>query len=192
MLGGSGKIPSFSYDMSNLEMAINRKFINLILKQLSSDWQERLGADIEFDLHQIYSNPSSCELLLSHERCIVIRIEVDIGMTKGLMSIALPYESLNSVLDQLELASPEIPSSHSSTYLDLSNVDVELTAKLGDLELTKSDLQSLQIGDILSLGQKADTPIDIIVNGECCFLGNPCLKGINKGIIIKKPFKGVS
>lgn len=191
MLGGSGEISTFSYDMSNLEMAINRKYINLILKQLSATWQAKLGLDIDFDLHQLCSKPASCDLLFSHKNCIVIRFNVQIAKILGLMTIAIPLDSLHSIFDPLE-SSSSFASSKASLIPDLSHLDIELTAKLGDVELLKSDLHSLQIGDILSLSQKANSPIEVMINGECCFLGNPCLKGTNKGIVIQKIPKGVA
>jgi flagellar motor switch protein FliM len=55
----------------------------------------------------------------------------------------------------------------------MHDASMQVTAQLSSAMMTLSDLLSLEAGDVVVLGQKADCPISMRVNGQTCFKGWP-------------------
>lgn len=54
----------------------------------------------------------------------------------------------------------------------VGDVEIHCTARVGTLSLTIAELQSLKQGQLLSLEQKTNEPIEIIVNQKVIARGN--------------------
>lgn len=183
MLGGDLDVLTHAHGMSNLEMAINRKLINLLLKQLSFAWKPIL--EVSFFINKIYAEPHSARVIPAFEPCLVSRIEIKIHHIKGLLTIAIPILSLSSLINKIELSQllgPAPAPSSSFAEINLESLPVELTARIGHIELSKKDLENLQIGDIIPLDHNAADLIPIFIDDEKIFEGKPGLIGKNKAI----------
>lgn len=194
MLGGGGAAPSFSYSLSNLELAVNRKFINMLLKDLEEAWNPFL--DLEFKVNEIsnISSQSYMEAIPKSNSYLIVRFDVTWKLFKGLMTIAIPVGSLEPVNEILESFTEEVPfhiyhlvqKDTPTEYIDLKKIEVELKARLGSLNISKQEIQELQPGDILLLDQKTHQPIDIVIGEEIPFTGIPGISGKHKGILIRQ------
>lgn len=184
-LGGDCEIPMVAKNFSSLEMAINRKFLNLFLKQLGSAWKELLSLDLS--IHEIHTAPQELPGIDRHDPCLVSRFMIDFDNIRGLITFAMPLASFMKVTAQLDSPpwisnEPEI--SKSEKTIDWRPIEMDVAASLGKLEITGEDLAHLSPGDILRLDKDSSEPIDILITGEAKFKGKPGLTGKYKGIIL--------
>lgn len=194
MLGGGGEAPSVSYSLSNLELAVSRKFINMLLKDLEEAWNPFI--DLGFTVNEISNTPSQSflESVPKSEAYLIVRFDVTWKLFTGLMTIAIPVASLEPINEILESFTEEVPShihhlvqkETPTEYIDLKKIEVELIARLGTINISNPELHELQPGDILLLDQKTHQPIDIVIGQEIPFTGIPGVIGKHKGILIRQ------
>lgn len=55
----------------------------------------------------------------------------------------------------------------------MQDAAMEVTAQLSSAMMTFNDMLTLEKGDVIVLGRKTDTPIDVLVNGQMCFKAWP-------------------
>ena len=100
----------------------------------------------------------------------IITINVKIGDVEGLMNVCLPYFTLESVMDKLNTKywfanmkdnSGEEFGEHIETVI--RKISMPIKAVLGKSTITVSDFVNLQLGDIIKLGSKVDSQLDIYV-----------------------------
>ena len=189
-LGGEGEVPESQRPLTDLELAIAKKMVNLFLNDLSEAWTSILN--VRFGLKKMETNPEMMTIIPLRELCLVTRFNVITGDAKGEMTFCLPYVNLEPIVSLLNSEqwnskgtvhqSEEIKAAHTQNLL---NVDVDFKAVLGDLQISMFDLLSLQQGDVLNLNHKVHDSIDLYVVGKKKFQGNPGLLGKNKGVSIQ-------
>ena len=189
MLGGEGSPPEIARAFTDIELAITRKLLNLLLSNLSEAWNHILT--ISFGLKDIQTNPAFIRIIPSREACITVTFNVSIGETNGLITLCFPYVALEPIAGKLRndhinrfrmRQSEDIQQAHMRNFHRL-NLDV--TPVLGTLQLTMTDLLLLQPGDIVKTHQKARNPIEVRVAGQPKFTAKPGLIGKFKGVSIQ-------
>lgn len=190
ILGGDGEVPAIARSFTELEMAIVRKIIQLLLKEFGQAWAHLL--DLRFSMKDIQTHPSFIRVISQREACLVATIKARIASTSGLITVCIPYVNLEPVSSKLgteqwtnrygSTQAEEISCAHQRNF---QRMDFDLTALLGTFELSSSELLSLQPGDILDLGAKTTQPIEVRVAGEPKFLANPGLIGRYRGVMIQ-------
>lgn len=191
MLGGGGTQNAVKRPFTDLELSISKKFFKLFLKELGSAWTSLVA--ITFSVKDLFTNPSSVRAIPQKETCLVVRMKMSVGQQKGLVTIAVPALSLEPVSGKLKseqwntrsrIKQPEdIVAAHQKNF---QNVEMPVSAILGQLQLSVDELLQLQKGDILDLGQKVHEKINITVGGTPKFRGLPGLIGKYKGVIIRE------
>lgn len=183
MLGGSGDISSSPHTTSGLEMAINRKFINLLLKQLSTAM--RPMGEMLFAIDDIFTDTRAASRLFpSYELCAVASISINIQGQDGVMTVAIPSACL---LRFLQLSDPSVflsPARPQKTAKGLQHLEVELCAYLGQCKLTEKDILELRPDDIIVLDHKIDQPIDVSVSDSWFCVAKPGLKGTHRAVAL--------
>ena len=183
MLGGDAKLPSVVQVMTNLEAAMLRKFLNLLLKQLSLEW-----ASIEktsFAIQELIPNASIHGIIANHHYSLISRFKVSFGSVQGLISLAIPCDNLFTISEQIERLIPEHARNKIKTPVSWENINVQLTARLGQTQLSQEEIKSLKPGDILPLNTVTYAPIDVLFEGDLLWRGIPGLVGKYKGIKLK-------
>ncbi|MDG1894888.1 MAG: FliM/FliN family flagellar motor switch protein [Fuerstiella sp.] len=72
-------------------------------------------------------------------------------------------------------------------------IPVNLIARLGDTTMSLAELDSLKVGDYLTLDQPVCQPMELIVDGRLQWLGHPCRLGTRQGFqIVASNREGVS
>lgn len=180
MLGGEGDAPAFSHALSNLEMAIHRKFINLFIDQLQQSCQPLIKAN--FTLTEILSNPESIQAIQKNESCLFARFDMDWNSVTGTCTLVLPCGSFG-----FEYCLPEESQTFPETDLHIKpeGIDCVLKASLGKIKLSGDEFQELHVGDILTLNREINDPIDVTINQKTVFQAVPGIDGKYKAIVIR-------
>ena len=168
MLGGPGNPLEKSRDFSEIERSIIDKIIAVCVTLLREPWKNVV--EINPVLERVETNPQFAQIIAPSEMIAIVTLNLKIGDVEGLMNICLPYFTLESVMDKLNTKywfasmkenSDENYEDHIETII--RKVDMPIRAVLGKSTITVSDFVNLQCGDIIKLGSKVDTEMDIYV-----------------------------
>ena len=89
LLGGAGTTPpAAGHKMTDIEKSVMSAFLKVVLHDLSAAW--RAVADVNFSVQSLVTEPEMFHAFAPMEGIIAITIDVVIGQTSGLLSLALP------------------------------------------------------------------------------------------------------
>ena len=179
MLGGLGTIEQDTKELTDIEKALVKKVILMIIQSLEGAWNTIVpltGKFISLD-----DNYQSIQVATAGEIVALLTFEVQIsGKHFGLFSICFPYPVLETVLGHLStqhifqtkgLVASNEERLKMVTKLNTSNVD--LRVQFGQCHITLDDFLQLNEGDIIKLDNKIHDDLIVQVNGEKKFFARP-------------------
>lgn len=168
MLGGQGNPIDKSRDFSEIERAIIDKILTVCVQLLREPWKN--VTEISPYLERVETNPQFAQIIAPSEMIAIVTINVKIGDVEGLMNVCLPYFTLESVMDKLNTKYwfSTMKDNYEEQYEEyietvVRRVTMPVKAVLGKSSITVSDFVNLQLGDIIKLGSKVDSEMDIYV-----------------------------
>lgn len=179
MLGGVGNIETQTRDLTDIEKALTKKVINIIIKSLEDSWNTIIpitGKFISLD-----DNYQSIQVATAGEIVALLTFEVQIsGKHFGLFSLCFPYPVLETVLGHLStqhiFQTKGLVASNDERMKMISKINtsnVDLRVQFGQCSITLDDFLQLSEGDIIKLDNKITDDLIIMVNGEKKFFARP-------------------
>ena len=179
MLGGVGTIDAQSRELTDIEKALAKKIINIIIKSLEDSWNAIIPVTGKFI--SLDDNYQSIQVATAGEIVALLTFEVQIsGKHFGLFSICFPYPVLETVLGHLStqhifqtkgLVASNDERLKMISKINTSNVDVRV--QFGQCNITLDDFLQLSEGDIIKLDNKVSDDLIVNVNGEKKFFARP-------------------
>ena len=172
LLGGSNKelfIPS--RPMTLIETRLIQKILQRATVGLQEAW---VGIrKIEFALGEMESNPQLVQIVPPNEVVVVIGFEVKMTNRTGPMSLCIPYNVIEPLIEDLSAQSWFV-TGKSKTGADtveriaggFSGAMVELEATLATTSISLSELRSLEVGDMIVTHRPASSPAILGVEGR--------------------------
>ncbi len=179
MLGGNGTFEGKNKELTDVEKALAKKIINVIINTLKDAWNTIIPVNCKFiSLDDGYQ---SIQVATSGEIVALLTFEVQIGGKHyGLFSLCLAYSVLESVLGHLSaqhifqvkgLVATNDERQKMITKLNTSPVDVRV--QFGSCDITMEDFLQLNVGDIIKLDNKVTDDLIVQVNGKKKFFARP-------------------
>ena len=179
MLGGVGVIDPQTRELTDIEKALAKKVINIILKSLEDSWNTIVPVTNKFI--SLDDNYQSIQVATAGEIVALLTFEVQIsGKHYGLFSLCFPYPVLETVLTHLStqhifqtkgLVATNDERMKMISKLNLSTAD--LRVQFGTCNITLDDFLQLSEGDIIKLDNKVQDDLIVKVNGEKKFFARP-------------------
>ncbi len=179
MLGGVGSIDTQTRELTDIEKALAKKVINIIIKQLEDSWNTIIPVSGKFI--SLDDNYQSIQVATAGEIVALLTFEVQIqGKHFGLFSICFPYPVLETVLGHLStqhifqtkgLVASNDERLKMISKINTSNVDVRV--QFGQCSITLDDFLQLSEGDILKLDNRVQDDLIVKINGEKKFFARP-------------------
>jgi flagellar motor switch protein FliM len=174
MLGGPGTGAAPDRALSDIEQNVIDSVVKLILDGLSETW--RAITPLSFSIRGRETRPQMLQVSGPNEVVVMIAFDMRIGTARGMMNLCLPaslVEVVGAHFGQAWHRHRRDPNDTEKHWIreNLSRVPLELTAML-EARLRTGDLVALQPGDIVSLGLRADAPIEIRVGDTRKFAGH--------------------
>jgi flagellar motor switch protein FliM len=178
LLGGSNKelfIPQRPMTM------IETRLIQKILQRATVGLQESWAGirKIEFALGEMESNPQLVQIVPPNEVVVVIGFEVKLTSRTGPMSLCIPYNVIEPLMEDLSsqnwfAVSKNQRSKETEAQLvrNLTRAPLEVTGVLATTTITMQDLLGLSVGDIIVTETPASKPISVCVERERKFLAH--------------------
>ncbi len=180
ILGGTGRVADVPSELTSAEYTVADAFVGPCLDHVCKSL-ELLG-DIQWEIDERLSNPSSAQVLGSHEVAVSLYFQVSGESMMGDMRLLLPYAMLESHLDKLSRSRAggfNLEPGHLRDTVESSmrEVDLDLRVCLGEASLAIRDLMALGVGDVVPLNTRVGDSLVAPVAGVPKFNGTVGTRG---------------
>ncbi len=177
LLGGTSQdlfIPQ--RPMTQIETRLISNVTNRGLAALTEAWS--VMGQFAFEITQTESNPQLVQIVPPNEVVVVVGFELRLANRAGTMSLCIPYNVIEPVVDQLSAQnwftqSKKADHEGVSTRLTrgLGQAALDVSVVLAETTITLADLVRLQPGDIVETERSRNAPASVCVAGRRKFLG---------------------
>jgi flagellar motor switch protein FliM len=192
LLGGTGAPVARTAEMTEIELALLKTIGQFILSSLREAWSNVVP--LRPTMQEPVLSPELAQFATMAEATVMLVLEVSLFKTTGTISMCIPYQVLQPVLDSLtsqvwfgggtQTRTAADQDSRSQMGDRISQVTLPVTVELGDAEITVQTLLDLQEGHLLKLNTNANGPLPIRVDDRVKFVGQAGLSGKNIAVQI--------
>jgi flagellar motor switch protein FliM len=183
VFGGSGReaYKVEGREFTAIENNLIKKVVMSALLDLEKAWKTLLDARMTYQRSEI--NPQYAHIVPLTDVVIVVNFEIEMDYTSGVMSLCIPYSTLEPIRDKLQAGFQsdqlEVDKDWEKRLKEeLMSSGLEMVAQLGRTHLLTRDVRDLKIGDVILLDRYASDSIDIYVEGIPKFKAFP---GVHRG-----------
>ncbi|MBR6193226.1 MAG: flagellar motor switch protein FliM [Treponema sp.] len=196
LFGGSGDTGGkVNRDLTDIEQSVMEGIIVRILANMREAWTQVI--DLRPRLQQIETNPQFAQIVPPTEMVILVTLEIKIGEEAGMMNICIPYITIEPIISKLssQFWFSSVRRSSTTQYLGtlkekLSDVEMELIAEVGSMNVPIRDVVNLQIGDVIRFNTtKVDDPLVLSVGSRKKFYCQPGVVGKQRAVQIIEKIK---
>jgi flagellar motor switch protein FliM len=181
--GGEGDISMKmeGREFTEIEQKIIEKVVKAALRDLEVSWRPLLSLDIQWERSEV--NPQFITIVSPSEAVIVNSFEVEIERAKGIMSVCIPYSTIEPIRRELQTGFQgdrlEVDQAWMKRLKELlMGVTLNASVELGVTMMPLGELIHLSPGDIIQLDKNADEELIVKIENVPKFKGIP---GILKG-----------
>ena len=184
LFGGKGDTGGkVNRDLTDIEQSVMEGIIVRILANMREAWTQAI--DLRPRLQQIETNPQFAQIVPPSEMVILVTLEIKIGEESGMMNICIPYITIEPIVSKLSSSFwfSSVRRSSSTQYLEtlkekLADVEIELVATVGTINVPIRDVLSLHTGDVIRLNTvKVGDPLTLNVGDKRKFYCQPGIVG---------------
>lgn len=177
LLGGSNAelfIPQRA--LTQIEQRLVSKITDRARNGLSEAWSNVSPINLELD--DTESNPQLVQIVPPNEVVVVIGFELKMGGRAGTMSLCIPYNVIEPVMEKLVSQSWNAYGRKHDRGLqhrlveELNAARLKSNAILAETTITMNDLMSLAPGDVLMTDKMATQPVVFCIEGKRKFIAN--------------------
>lgn len=187
MLGGDGSFKNKNRELTEIDKHLILNIAETFIKRLHI-----VEGCNKREVSNIYTNIESSNKFSVSESVLIAQMTMYNGNEEiGKMHFCNPYCCMEPVLEQLEtkklLKTRDIEGQYEFTnaiYQNICSVKADMTAILGNTNISVRDLINLNVGDVLKLDNKANGVALLSVNGYNVYECKPGLIKNKKGLII--------
>ena len=171
--------------MSAIELNVIRDVISSGCPELNKGFLQL--QEIKSSLVEVVSNLRLLNFVSPEVAVVAARFKVSIDSLEGDITLVIPHSALEPL--QKKQKAKAVPTNavqnskwQSLVCNELDHMDVEIEAMLATLSLRVRDILNFQVGDVIDLGCKPDTPLKIMIENRPKFFGMAGVQGGKKAI----------
>lgn len=178
LLGGSNAdlfIPQ--RPLTAIELRLVSKILDRAVRALSEAWANIVPAT--FKTEESESNPQLVQIVPPNEVVVVVGFELKMGGRAGTMSLCIPYNVIEPVIEKLSNQSwaaykrnRRNDELRSRVAEHLTTARLTVSAILADTSIKLNDLVNLQVGDLILTEKSASAPLSIEIEGKRKYIGH--------------------
>lgn len=187
LLGGNGDRKYKMREFTDIDKNIIRQVNKGLISNLRLAWEDVL--EVQPEIEGLETNPALNQTLAPNEPVALITFSVEMGKSNTFINICIPYLSIEKVLDKLVVQywfqqndEQVLKESREKLKNRLNIVDVSITAVLGKTNIVVDDFLKLNAGDVLTLNNRFNAPIKLVIEDEEYFYAKPGILGKNMGV----------
>lgn len=170
LFGGSGTTP---YKIEGREFtAIENNLIKKVVLDALADLELAWKAILELKITYLRSevNPQFAQIVPPTDVVVVVNFEVELEYSTGVMSVCLPYASLEPVKEKLQTGyqseNMEVDKVWARRFKEyLMQAGLDIAVELGQTQISGKELLNLQKGDVIRLNHFSSDPLTASVEG---------------------------
>ncbi len=178
MLGGAGEPLDKTREFSEIELTIIEKMMIVCMQLMREPWKNVL--DINPVLDRLETNPQFAQIISPNDMIAIVTLNMKIGDVEGIMTICLPYFTLEDIMDRLNTKYwyANMQEKQDEDYQEhisdlIKKVTIPVKAILGKSVITVNDFASLQVGDVIRLNTHVDDELKVYVGNIKKFTAMP-------------------
>ncbi len=182
MLGGTGDAGIKPRPLTEIEASLMRGVLERALRELDYAFESLVR--IESRIVQLESNPQFAQIAAPTDMSIVMSFEVKIAEQRAGMTLCIPFDSLQPVLESFETQSMFSGRDATDPHVyvqqlqeSMRGVPVDVHVKFSPVSLTSADIVDLQVGDVVPLHHAVSEPLVVTVGDVPCFAAVSGRKG---------------
>lgn len=182
LFGGTGQEMDKVRGLTDIERTVVDKIINGMLVHFAEAWDNIIQMTPKVEMME--SNPQFAQIVSPSEMVVMITFELRIGESHGLMTMCIPYLTIETVAPKLNAHFWYGSKGKKATVEHLESLRkriemarVSMTAILGGSTVTVGELLDLSVGDVIQLESSTNNPIEMRVGSKTKFLGVPGVSG---------------
>lgn len=188
LMGGEGDLEDMQlsdYSFTDLELRLYEDIATELVSVMGGGWENYTS--IEFKYNRTDVNPTMNQIMGLDEIVMIIDMKLKFPNVTGRMSICLPGEMLSTVFGEISRENPtrRVGGEDKSEEIleSLRDTELEISAQLGQTQLSLRDLYHLNVGDVIDIGIVKDSEIYLEIGGYKWFAGH--LGTFNKNLAVK-------
>ena len=191
LFGGKGEPLKTNRELTEIELSVIEGIIVRLLGNLRESWANAI--DLRPRLGNIEINPQFAQIVPPNSMVVLTTFDTKVGDVEGMMNFCIPYITIEPIISKLSAQywyssiRKGITTENFNLIKDqISDVRIEVVAKLSETELSYRDIASIQVGDIIRLKDTIHTDVDIFIGGSVKFRGKAGTLGKRTAIQIKE------
>ncbi|MGI5057740.1 flagellar motor switch protein FliM [Treponema pectinovorum] len=188
LFGGTGQGAKVSRDLTDIEQSVMEGIIVRILANMREAWTQVI--DLRPRLGQIETNPQFAQIVPPSEMVVLVTLETKVGEEEGMMNFCIPYLTIEPIISKLssQFWFSSVRRSSTTQYLGtlkekLSDVDMDVVAELGTINMPIRDVLALRSGDVVRLSTvRVGEPLTLSVGNKKKFYCQPGVVGKNMAV----------
>jgi flagellar motor switch protein FliM len=179
-------------EFTSIELSFMRRVMDMAINDLEEAWAPVHRIDAQYSRTEI--NPQFVGVVPPSDVIITTTFEVEFESASGTIMVVIPYSTIEPIKQKLsssfQTENDVVDTLWTrSMHEHVHEAEATAIAKLGDTEMSVGDLVSLQVGDIIPLGQEVSGELNLEIEGVNKF---KCLIGTYKGnraVQVTRPIK---
>lgn len=168
-------------EFTSIELSFMRRVMDMAINDLEEAWAPVHRIDTQYVRTEI--NPQFVGVVPPSDVIITTTFEVEFESASGTIMVVIPYSTIEPIKQKLSSSFQSENDVVDTLWTRSMNEHVNVAeavavVKLGETELSIGDLVSLQVGDVIPLGQEVAGELDLEIEGVNKL---KCLVGTFKG-----------
>jgi flagellar motor switch protein FliM len=193
LLGGHGGPSGQRTSLTDVELTVARRAVRSLVDALSSTWNDLADVKLEIDGHA--TSPMSVQIVSPSEPTLLVNLSAQIDGLKSIMTLVIPHSSIEKIMSKLEQGhyGPARVDDESAADMHdaVADVDMELRAEVGAIELPLADVLGMRPGDVVRLRRPASKGVVLYAGDVAAHIGDPGRNGNARAVQIRQPGGGV-
>ncbi len=165
LLGGNGAKAETSRNYTEIELVLLERILRQMIRYLDEAWSKVIAVNTIFE--RIETSSQFAQIVALNETVALTSLTVKIGEQEGLMNICLPHVAIEPIskklntktLFQTNTEHHTLESANEDIRQRIQNTPLTVTAVFNETLVSVRDIVNLQVGDVLQLEHKVDTPV---------------------------------
>lgn len=176
MMGGNGDVdddlPS-DYAYTDLDLVMYQNLMEEFIGIMGGSWENYIRLD--FDFGRVESNPTLVQLIGVEETVVMVSLNITFPNCSGRIDFCLPDTVLSKIFTEISRGNT-VQRRESEDHSDeirahLRDSDLEIVAELGRTIVSLQDIYELNVGDVIDMNLKTDSPVVLRIGGKRWFTG---------------------
>jgi flagellar motor switch protein FliM len=164
--------------LTEIENRLIGRVVRMFLDQLQVSWENIIDLDLE--LERVESNPQLVQIVPPNEVIILVGLKVQLGRNQGLISLCIPFNTVERFNSQLSnngwvgyARNKSTPESRDTIAHNVDAAPVRVVVTLARSRVKTGELLGLSVGDIITTEQDAGKPLEISIQDVPKLKGSP-------------------